>query len=432
MIFGTDGIRGKAGQFPLDSRTVQKLSRVLKRWLPHGGAVVIGSDTRSSCEELKSFLLADWSDLRIADLGVAPTPAVAFETQARGADLGVMITASHNPPQDNGLKFFDARGLKISSEQAQRWSDQVSAEPQATALRGGAPQTAQADRYRDFIRARFSPADFHGLRLGFDLANGASVHLAKRVLADLEIDAMLTGDAPDGGNINCGVGALHPETIASVAADHGLDAGFAMDGDGDRLAVSTTVPVHGDVVLFALFRLMRAEGVAVDTVVGTILCGLGLEEALRKEGCALERTPVGDQNVLAEMTARGLPLGGEPSGHLIQSDLFPAGDGLLGALRLARGLKQNPDLLRQAHAATPMYPVFEKSYRVAAKPPLEEVAAVQAEVSALRRRLGDAGRLILRYSGTEPKIRVFVEARDLEPCRRDIARLEQVIAEELA
>jgi len=432
MIFGTDGIRAPFGQFPLNEETVRKLSDVLAVWAPKNALIVLGSDSRASCGELKRWLLSGLDGARVLDLGLVPTPVAAYETQARGAALGVMLTASHNPPEDNGLKFFDGQGLKILYDQARQWSDQVSTRETVASGRGPEPEPAFADNYRQMILTHFSPEDFRGLRLGFDLANGAGAKLVKKLAAELELDAHFVGDVPNGTNINQGVGALYPETIARLIKDRGLDIGFALDGDGDRLQAAAPAPVHGDVVLYALFRLMRAEGLKLDSVAGTILCGLGLEERLRQEGCALVRTPVGDQNVLAEMIARDLPLGGEPSGHLIQADLFPAGDGFLAALRLARGLRDNPSLLRDAEAAVPRYPVFEQSYRVKSKPPLEEVAAVTRAAEALRAKMGEIGRLILRYSGTEPKIRVFVEAPDLDPLSTEIAGLENAIDEALA
>jgi len=431
MIFGTDGIRGRMGVPPLDGPTIRKLSRVIGAWLGEGAPVVIGRDTRASSQELAAWITGHLGPRLIADLGVVPTPTVAYETKARGARLGIMITASHNPAGDNGLKFFDSLGLKIPYSLAWTWS--AAATEAAEPPPGPVPPTTPAapDHYRSLVLRHFLPADFSGLRLGFDLANGATVKLIPEITGLLGIEATFLAANPDGFNINRDAGAMHPGTLASMVKGRDLDFGFAFDGDGDRLVLVAPDPVHGDIVLYVLAHILQREGIPITTLAGTIMCGLGLERCLRAEGVDLLRTPVGDQNVLAEMVARDLPLGGEPSGHLIQADLFAAGDGFLAALRLARGLRRHPDLLPAARERVAIYPYYEKALPVLRKPPLATLPDLQAAIGELRDSLSTDGRLIVRYSGTEPKLRVFLEAPDLAPPRAALTAIEKIIARQL-
>ncbi len=432
MIFGTDGIRARMGEAPLDQDTITKLSRVLRDALGAEATIVLGTDTRASCRDLRAWITAHLGGLFIHDLGIVPTPVVAFETRARGADLGIMITASHNPAEDNGLKFFDRTGLKLDYDQARLWSERVAAMQPVKIEQPPQTTTCAADNYLAFLRQHFKPADFAGLRAVFDLAHGAATHLAPEILRLLEVDAETIGAQPDGHNINQACGALHPEALSAHLRASGRSLGFALDGDGDRLVVCAPEPVPGDVVLYAMLEAYSLDRPVPRALVGTIMCGMGLEKALEARGIQLVRTPVGDQHVLAEMVAKGHHLGGEPSGHLIQADLFPAGDGLLAALRLARGLARRPDLLTQAAAAVPQFPVYEKALKVRHKPPLQSLTQVSAALAALERLVGGAGRVIVRYSGTESKLRIYVEGPDLSPWRAAIAALETAIAEELA
>ena len=426
MIFGTDGIRGRFGKTPMDIETIEKVSSVLGRWLPAGSTVVMGSDTRASGPEVRKAISSRLGDVTVLDLGIVPTPVVAYETMARGAKLGIMITASHNPAPDNGLKFFDEQGLKISSDVAKAWSDDIEGISEPDPVAEPSVVEAKADNYKAFIHQHFKAQDFAGLNMGFDLAHGAGVYLVKELAAELELDAVFMGDAPDGNNINKDVGALHTDQLAALLDCQGLAAGFALDGDGDRLIVVQDGEIPGDAVIYALSQVMANEGKKA-SVVGTIMCGKGLELALAADSVDLVRTDVGDQNVLKEIVAQNLYLGGEPSGHLIQNDLFPAGDGFLGALRLAKALAGNPQLLREAVKALPPFEAFEKSYPVGSKPKIETVPQLLACRQKLEQDMGDQGRLILRYSGTEPKIRVFVEAKSLDAWRARIDELVDVI-----
>lgn len=439
MIFGTDGLRAKMGVYPLTQPVIEKLSTVLNTWLhqqptENPRTVVLGTDTRASCAEVAAWICHAFDQVTLIDLGVVPTPVVAYETQARAAQLGIMITASHNPAEDNGLKFFDGAGLKIRYDLACSWSDRVLDDSVPT-TRGTCQRTsAEPDAYLSFLAEHFGELGHALPPIAFDLANGAGAPFFGLLAAKLGLKpTAVIGDRPDGVNINAGIGALHTQQLeARVQADQCL-AGFALDGDGDRLiVVDREGTLHGDRVLYALTEILQEAGKPVDTVVGTIMCGMGFEQALAAEGKTLMRTPVGDQNVLAEMIDRNLLLGGEPSGHLIQGDLFPAGDGLLAALRLIQALKGDPELLQRARAKVPLFPVFEEAYRVSRKPPFEEVPNLAKALDTLKQAVADQGRLIVRYSGTENKIRVYLEAQDLTPFDPPLQAFIQTIKQELA
>lgn len=433
MIFGTDGLRSRMGSYPLDQETIETLSHVLAEHLPENAEIVIARDTRSSGPTIQNWITANLGPIQVTDLGIVPTPVCAYETRARGAHLGIMITASHNPHHDNGLKFFDRNGLKLRYDIAAAWSKQVEAGVRQGEPLHMLPKPAEPEHYKTFLKNRFPQTAFQNLRCLFDLANGAGAPFVQERCAELGIQAQFLGNQPDGSNINEGVGALHPEALKAAVKKAGAQVGFALDGDADRLIVVGPEKIYrGDVVLYALKEILQKEGVTVEAVVGTIMCGMGLESKLLAEGIRLVRTPVGDQNVLAEMVAHDLPLGGEPSGHLIIRDLFLAGDGFLAALKLAVAIAQDPDLLERSDRAVPEYQVFEKAIPVAHKPAIEQVPLLYGAVEALRDKLGSAGRLIVRYSGTEPKIRLYVEAQDLTPYQEEITRIQTAVQEELS
>lgn len=433
MIFGTDGLRAAVGREPLTESTIVKLSHVLAKDLGSHSQVVIGRDTRRSGQPIFQWITRQLASVDIIDLGIVPTPTVAFETKQRKADLGIMITASHNPPGDNGLKFFDSQGLKVQYETAKRWSAEVEALSTAPKPDPAASSLQAPTHYHQFITKVFKPQDFEGLRVAFDFAHGGATGIGQELITHLIPGAIFLGNLPTGDNINQDVGALNPGALQEVVTGKNLDAGFAFDGDGDRLVmVDQQGVLHGDLLLYALKCIMEQDGHQVDGIVGTILCGLGFENLLKSQGVTLHRVPVGDQHVLAKMVSDQLLLGGEPSGHLIQADLFPAGDGLLAALRIAKGLAKNKKLLAQARQTIPIFPILEEAYLVRHKPALETLDLVQQAKTALVQALGEEGRVILRYSGTEQKIRLFVEAPDLAPCQPQIDGLKKAIEETLS
>jgi phosphoglucosamine mutase len=396
----------------------------------------MGCDTRASGAQLMAWLLAGLQAGQVEDLGVVTTPVVAYETARRGASLGIVLTASHNPPEYNGLKFFERSGLKLTESRARSWSERVesgtiSAKGNASAELARTP--VLPDHYAGLLHHHFRKPDFHGVTLAWDLANGAASARVPQWLRELTDNPVIMGVSPDGNNINQGCGAMAVEALGELVCDQGLNAGFALDGDGDRLVVvgPDGQPIHGDLVLYGLVQAMAREGQNITTVVGTILTGLGLETRLAQDGIRLLRTPVGDQHVLAAMVEQGWLVGGEPSGHLIQADLFPAGDGLLAALRLARAMAADPHFWKEIAASVALLPTLECNISVRHKPPLASLPTLSEAARELEHHMGSRGRLILRYSGTEPKIRLVVESGELAQFEQPIQALKTTIEREL-
>ena len=426
MIFGTDGIRAVFKEEPLTESTISKLSTVIRNFLPGKARVIMGMDTRESGHVVKTWLFSGWEGVTVLDLGVVPTPVVAFETAARKVDLGVMITASHNPFHDNGIKFFNSKGVKIASELAEKWSAEVLVTP--TGFKKTMPilEHVKPLFYEGFLHQRFGPCE---LPLVFDMAHGAGCPWVESWVSHFLPQAVILGNRPSGKNINEGVGALHPGALAQEVLNRKAVAGFALDGDGDRLVVINQKGqvVHGDRLLYGLASIQPD----VRLVVSTIMAGMGLEETLRSEGRTLIRTSVGDQNVLNGMLKTGSQIGGESSGHYISADFFPAGDGFLNALRICGAIQKNPGFLLDLENKVPVYPQYEKAYAVLGKPPLDSLKKVHDARTNLEHHLEKEGRCILRYSGTEKKLRLFVEARNLTLVDVFIQELEYAIKEEL-
>lgn len=412
-LFGTDGIRGTFGQAPMDETTVRRLACVIGAGLNSDATVVIGRDSRQSGPLIARFL-QDHLGCQVIDLGVVTTPIVAWETSERAADLGIMITASHNPPADNGLKFFASNGYKIDPELAARWSEQLS---QVQSVRSNQADhcVATPDHYLALVKQQFGQDCWGGLKVVFDLAHGGAAGWVKTACDGLGLDAVWVADSADGEKINMGVGAMAPGRLAQAVLHHEADVGFAFDGDGDRLVVVDREGrvVSGDAVLFALANCYRLEKKHLKRVVGTVLCGQGLSEALNALDLKLVRTAVGDQHILRELRRSGELLGGEPSGHIIQMDLLGAGDGLFAALRLLRHLVTDKNLLQASQEQIPSYPTLEHNLRVRHKPDISSVPELQLKCEEIERLLAGQGRWILRYSGTEPLLRIFVEAKNL-------------------
>ena len=413
-LFGSDGIRGVAGTYPLDASTLTRIGQVIHEDLG-AGVVVVGRDTRPSGRQICEQVLGMLKDADVLDLGIVPTPAVACETKSRHADLGIMITASHNPAKDNGLKFFGSDGFKISRERAKQWEQRVAQTPEISSRTSLSCQTVSATHYEDLVRSHFQQ-DWGGLKVIFDLAHGAAVNMVPRVCRSIGLDAQYLAGSRDGERINAGVGALHPHKLAEQVLSQRADVGFAFDGDADRLVVvdrhGNCVP--GDVVMYILAQCYVREGKNLDRLFGTVLSGQGLEDALRGMNIALERTPVGDQHILDGLRSTGALFGGEPSGHLIQMDLLPAGDGLLAALRILRHLTQDSDLIVKARQAVPSYPTYESNIQVNHKPDIHDVPALRDLAMTIERALDGTGRWVLRYSGTEPLLRVFAETKHMD------------------
>jgi phosphoglucosamine mutase len=434
-LFGTDGVRGTAGEYPLDRDTVTRLGGALVRALaPDGRAprLLMGRDTRESSSWIERALArgAGAQGARLTSAGVIPTPAVSYLTTTLGFDAGLVISASHNPFEDNGVKVFSTAGEKLPDEVEQAIEAMVADRSWPT------PELAEvdlaeadlSDRYLAHLRASLPhPGRLGCLRVAIDTANGATSGVAPRLFTDLGFDVTVLYDRPDGRNINVGCGSTHPAALAAAVASGGHRLGIAFDGDGDRAIFIDHEGrvVDGDAVLFLCARQLKAEGrLPNDVVVATVMSNIGLELALRDHGIRLARCPVGDKYVREEMVSQGAAIGGEQSGHIIFSDYLSTGDGLLTALQVLRAMAETGRELADLARALVAYPQVLVNVRVREKRAVEEIPAVRDVMERVARRLEGRGRLLIRYSGTEPLLRIMIEGPDQQAI--------QTLADEIA
>jgi phosphoglucosamine mutase len=423
-LFGTDGIRGEAGQFPLDAATVSAIGFSLARHLSHTtGApdIVIGRDTRESGEWLERALIAGVTRAggTYLSAGVITTPGVAFLTRTLDADAGVVISASHNPYQDNGIKIFAPSGQKMADTVEQVIESDIHGgigpEPLSTDSIAPSPeQEAKLQQdYLAFLSDQIGAGlDLHDWKIVIDCANGASSSLAPELFTRLGANVVAINAAPDGRNINLNCGSLHIDSLQERVVKEKADLGVAFDGDADRsLYVDEKGNfVDGDATLWVLANHLRSHGgLNDDTVVATVMSNIGLEIALRAAGIKLVRTDVGDKYVLDELLRLRASLGGEQSGHIILPELSLAGDGMITALSLMRALRESEKSLGQAIAGFQTYPQILVNVRVREKRPFADLPAVQVAAGEVEELLANKGRLLLRYSGTEPLARIMIE-----------------------
>ena len=435
-LFGTDGIRGPFGEPPLDRSTVEQLGYRLGATLRDNGrpaTLILGGDTRNSTPTLANWLASGLATAgatcRYA--GILPTPGVAVLIRRLGADGGVAISASHNPHPDNGIKLFDAQGFKW--DRAAEIGIEAALGRPATISQTSAMATdaALATAYLDHLVASLAddrPLD--GLGVALDCANGAASPFAADLFRTLGARVHVLGDQPNGENINRGCGSTHPERLIELVRSTASDLGVAFDGDADRalLVDETGALQDGDSVLFLWAReLKRAARLSPAAIVATTMSNLGLEHALANIDVEAVRCDVGDRSVVEMMRRRGIRLGGEQSGHIIHLDLGSTGDGLLTALQMASLVARTDIPLSELAAPLERFPQVLVNVRVKRKPPFQDVPSVVAKATAIETRLGSDGRLLLRYSGTEPLARVMIEGRD----QREIEALAQDLAEEI-
>jgi len=420
-LFGTDGIRGVAGEYPLDQQTVYAIGRALGHHLPAGPRrVVIGQDTRESSAWIADTLASGLKDTGVetCSAGVITTPGIAYLTHTLNFSAGVVISASHNPWQDNGIKVFGSDGYKLSDEIELEIEQEIFSQLNA----GGAlPQTSVAHSLPGDAELRNaysawmtrSIAGAKDLRAVVDCANGAASALAPEIFRLRGISAEFIHNAPDGRNINRDCGALHPEVVAKAVVARKADIGICFDGDADRalFADHRGNVVNGDAVMLLLAReLKRAGRLRNDLVVATTMSNMGLEIALREAGIRMLRAPVGDKYVLEEMKKSGAVLGGEQSGHIILSEIATTGDGLLTALKVVEIIARSGKSLAALVADLKVFPQVIKNVRVREKTPLDQVQAVKVAIDSAQRDLNGTGRVVVRYSGTEALARVMIEA----------------------
>jgi phosphoglucosamine mutase len=442
-LFGTDGVRGTAGVPPLDPPTVRRLGAALVRALPRGTGsphLLVGRDTRESGVWIESELAhgASGEGAEVTSVGVAPTPAIAFLTRASSAfDAGVVISASHNPYEDNGIKVFSGQGEKFT-EGVEREIEAIVADASWRAKDGDVRAVRRADLvdgYVDHLRAVFPESATLGpFTLGVDCANGATTDVAPRLFERLGIGTVVVGNRPDGRNINLGCGSTYPDLLARTVVEHGCQMGVAFDGDGDRAIFvdHRGRVVNGDAVLLMCARQLQIEGrLKRHTIVATVMSNIGLELALRPLGIELVRCAVGDKHVMEAMLARDLSLGGEQSGHIIFADSLFTGDGLCTALNVLRTLALTRRSLADLAADLTTYPQVLLNVRVREKADLTSVPAVAAAVARVEARVAGHGRLLVRYSGTEPLLRVMLEGRDQNEIRAWAQEIADVVREHL-
>ena len=428
-LFGTDGIRGIPGTPPLDDATLYATGRSLGTYLKqtHAGArVLLGMDTRESGPHIASMLAAGLSTagVGVAFAGVITTPGVACVVRQKGFQAGVVISASHNPFQDNGVKLFSSAGMKfpdaveevLEGNILEHRSERPPKNPPALV----ADETLDAE-YLNFLRSRVLPgAKLSGLRMVLDCANGAAYKLGPELFRSLGANIIAMADKPDGRNINAGCGSLHLEGLQKRVVAEKAMLGVAFDGDADRalFVCESGRVVNGDGVLLAEARFLKSQGkLKGNRVVATSMSNLGLERALARDGISLARTSVGDRYVLEEMLRSGNVLGGEQSGHVIFLEDSPAGDGLLTALKIA-SLVSMHGRIESLVSGLKDYPQVILNVKVRSKPPLESIPEVSRALAEAQSALGDNGRIVLRYSGTEPLARVMVEAEHDADVRR--------------
>ena len=420
--FGTDGIRGKIGCYPMTPDFVLKLGWAAGKVLASNGhpLVLIGKDTRISGYMLESALQAGLvaAGVNIRLLGPMPTPAVAYLTRAFRASAGIVISASHNPYDDNGVKFFSGDGTKLPDEveeEIERWLDMDFKTVSSDELGKVERAKDAAGRYIEFCkRALPNTVSLKGLRMVVDCANGATYHVAPDVFKELGAEVIAIGNTPDGININEACGATHVDGLCDAVLRYRADLGIALDGDGDRLIMvdQRGDTVDGDEILAIIAHHRHAEGKLHGGVVGTLMSNLGLEKSIQALGVPFYRAKVGDRYVIEQMMQHDCDLGGESSGHIIVRNFITTGDGIIAALQVLRAMRMTGKSLRDLKSVMTKYPQTLINVPTKHKINLNESVAIQDAVRQVEQQLGSRGRVLLRASGTEPLIRVMVEGED--------------------
>ena len=438
QYFGTDGIRGTVGQAPITPDFVLRLAHAVGRVLKRTEArptVLIGKDTRISGYMLESALESGFNSagVDVVLLGPLPTPGVAYLTRAQRASLGVVISASHNAFPDNGIKFFSAQGAKLDDawelaveaalEEAPVWAD-------SAALGKAKRLEDAAGRYIEFCKSTFAnDLTLKGLRIVVDGAHGAGYHIAPKVFHELGAEVVAIGCAPDGMNINHNVGATHPEALIEAVRAHRADYGIALDGDADRLQLvdSQGRLFNGDEVLYLMVNERLARGEKVPGAVGTLMTNMAVEVALQAKGVEFVRAKVGDRYVLEELEKRGWLLGGEGSGHLLALDKHTTGDGLISALQVLQACVRSGKTLAELLVDVTLFPQTLINVRLKPGQDWANNELLKTETAAIDAELGQAGRVLIRASGTEPLLRLMVEARDAVQAKTFAERLAKAV-----
>jgi len=445
-LFGTDGIRGRVNEFPITAevalRAGKAVAQVLRSSSPEGNRVVVGKDTRLSGDMLEAALTAGLvsmgMDVYLAD--PMPTPAVALLTREMEAAAGIVLTASHNPFEDNGLKIFGPDGYKLNDElEALIERHILGEEPEAPAVTPAAIGRIHrvdnaAERFAQSAKEASGFPSLNGLKVVIDCGNGAAWQIAPQLFRDLGAEVIATGVDPDGLNINAECGALYPQKAGELVRQHGADLGVSFDGDADRVIFTDAEGqvISGDCILGLAAIALKEQGkLREQTLVCTVMSNLGLHEAMKRHGIAVEVTAVGDRHVLERIREKGCSFGGENSGHLIFADHATTGDGILSALLVLRMMREKGASLRELASVVEEYPSRLVNLPVRDKPPISSLPKLTALMAEADTVFGSDGRQLIRYSGTEKKIRIMVEHRDATEVDSWIGKFSDVIKEEI-
>ncbi|MGD9675087.1 MAG: phosphoglucosamine mutase [Candidatus Bipolaricaulia bacterium] len=439
-LFGTDGVRGEANRFLTPELAISLARAAAACLVPRGGRVIIGRDSRTSGPMLEAALAAGFASAgaEVGLAGIIPTPAISFLIKDERARLGAVISASHNPPEDNGIKFFDPSGSKLTAEQEQE-IEAVLRTPPAPSRRAAGIRRLQAaaTRYAAFLTGAIESEDIDlsGLSIVIDCAYGATGPIAPQVLRHFGARVIELNTTPDGDRINVGCGSTHLETVRAAVAEHRADLGLAFDGDGDRVLLVSAGghTIDGDQVIGIVAEQWLERGLlSPRVVVTTVLSNYALERRLSERGVELVRTPVGDRNVAQAMIARGARIGGEPSGHIIFADHAPTGDGILTAVKLLEIAHEAKTDLESLARRIPLYPQASRNLPCSHPEEFARRHAVSALIAQAESALGKRGRVVVRSSGTQPLLRVLVEAEDRALCDRTCEELAAGLRAEIA
>jgi len=445
-LFGTDGVRGVANQDPMTSEMAMRIGRAAAhvfRDSAHRHRIVIGKDTRLSGYMIESALTSGLCSMGMDVLlvGPVPTPGIAFLTRSLRADAGVVISASHNPYEDNGIKFFGRDGFKLPDELEKKMEDLIfsgaidAIRPTASAIGKAFRIDDAIGRYNEFVKSSIPRGlDLAGLRIVVDSANGAAYKVGPRILTELGADVISLYDQPNGININQGCGSLFPEVICRSVVANKAHIGIAFDGDADRVILCNEKGhvIDGDVVMAICALQMMKEGrLKQNTLVATVMSNLGLELAMTQAGGKLVRAAVGDRYVMEKMIEGGYNLGGEQSGHIIFLDNNTTGDGLISALHVLAIMKQTGKPLSELAACMKTYPQILVNVKVRERRDLASLPEIAQRMAEIEKKLDGSGRLLVRYSGTEPKVRVMIEGEDQQEIKALADGLAKIIQEKL-
>jgi phosphoglucosamine mutase len=435
--FGTDGIRGRVGQGCITPEFVLKLGWAVGQVLGNGpgSKVLIGKDTRISGymfeSALEAGLVAAGMDIHL--LGPMPTPGIAYLTRTLHAQVGIVISASHNPHYDNGIKFFSGGGAKLSDGvelQIEKAIDQPLRTAESSQLGKAYRVEDAAGRYIEFCKSSVPPMmELRGIKVVLDCAHGATYHVAPHVFDELGAEVEVMGAEPNGLNINDGVGSTHPERLCRAVVELGADLGIAFDGDGDRVLMADHQGrlVDGDEILYIIARSRQADNGLRGSVVGTVMSNLGLEQALAAQGIGFERTKVGDRYILERLKGEGWALGGEPSGHIICLDRTSTGDGIVSGLQVLAEMQRSGRSLRELCSEMARYPQKRVDVQLSERRDVMGLPAVREAVGQAEADLGNTGRVLIRASGTEPLIRIMVEGREEAQVDRWATQLAEIV-----